>query len=209
MLTLVAGSGASYYQYAALAEQTETVVQLRVDTRPTPQIEAEVEKSAEKLADCAAQLVHLEQGVPQFAYVPTLLYELEKLGNSTGIEVLGVRPLPPPAKSKDEKPKKSAYQELDIEVKGRGDYESVMSFVQALQTFPKIVEARMISLTPKNDSNTTGKPRLEVEVQLRTYLFPPPKGMELMFGEPKSDHAKADPMAVPPDSKPAAQEGSH
>lgn len=207
VLTLVGGSAASYHQYSSLSEQTQAVAQLRIDTRPESEIQADLEKSTTKLNECSAQLVHLEQGVPQFAYVPTLLYELEQLGNSTGIEVLGVRPIPAPARSKDDKAKRSAYQELDIEVKGRGDYEAVMAFVQALGSFPKIVEARTISLTPKNDDKG-GKPRLEVDVQLRAYLFPPPKGSEITLGEPRSTPEKGDPTASPV-TKPRAEEGSH
>lgn len=174
VLTLVAGSAASYYQFGQFMEQAEVVSKLRVDTRPEDQIRKDLEESQTKLAECVQQLTHLEAGVPPFAYVPTMLAELEKLGNDTGIQVLGVRPIVAQV-SKDLKKKRSAYQALDIEVKGRGDYGSVMKFVEALKTFPKIVEARMVNLTPKNEDGQVGAPKLEVEIQLRTYVFPQPQ----------------------------------
>ncbi|MCO5296420.1 MAG: type 4a pilus biogenesis protein PilO [Fimbriimonadaceae bacterium] len=177
VLTLVGGSAASYYQYSAFTDQNDVVEKLRVDTRPEDKIQVEVEQSNQKLEACLDQLRHLEQGVPQFAYVPTMLNELEQLGNSTGIEVLGVRPVAVQKSPKDEKAKKekSPYQELEIEVKGRGEYANVLRFVSALQAFPKIVEARTVALTPKNEVGRVGAPRLEVEVHLRAFVFPPPR----------------------------------
>ncbi len=174
VLTLVAGSGATYYQLGLMNEQASRVEKLRVDTRPEEQIRKDLAASQTQLAECVQQLTHLEQGVPSFAYVPTMLAELEKLGSDTGIQVLGVRPMVAQV-AKDGKKKKSAYQALDIEVKGRGDYNSVLKFVLALQTFPKIVEARMINLTPKNEDGQTGTPKLDVEIHLRTYVFPLPQ----------------------------------
>lgn len=208
LLTLAVGGGGSYYQYTTLAAQTERIAQLRIDTRPLEEIEADLASATEKLSKTTAQLVHLEQGVPQFAYVPTLLYELEKLGNSTGLEVLGVRPVPP-TPIKGDKKKKGAYEELDIDLKGRGDYDAVMNFVQALQTFPRIVEARTISLSPKSDAHKDGKPGLEVEVKLRAYLFPPPQGAEIKYGEVRTDRAIVDPTAAHPTTSSTAEGGSH
>lgn len=171
VLTLVAGSAASYFQFGQFMDQAQVVAKLRVDTRPEDQIRKDLEDSETQLTECVAQLTHLEAGVPAFAYVPTMLAELEKLGTDTGIQVLGVRPIAAQV-SKDLKKKRSAYQALDIEVKGRGDYGAVMKFVEALKTFPKIVEARMVNLTPKNEEGQVGAPKLDVEIQLRTYVFP-------------------------------------
>lgn len=178
VLTLVGGSAASYYQYSAFTDQNDVVEKLRVDSRPEEKIQVEVDQSKQKLDACLDQLRHLEQGVPQFAYVPTMLNELEQLGNSTGIEVLGVRPVAvqqTPADDKAAKKEKSPYQELEIEVKGRGEYTNVLRFVNALQSFPKIVEARTVALTPKNEVGRVGAPKLEVEVHLRAFVFPPPR----------------------------------
>ena len=72
--------------------------------------------------------------------------------------------------------RKKPYTELDIEVRGRGSYRAVMSFVSALQSFPKIVAARTLSLTPKVDRNDpSGAVKLDTTIELRTYLFAPAK----------------------------------
>jgi hypothetical protein len=118
----------------------------------------------------------LEQGVPEFAYVPTLLKELEAFGISNGIEVFGVRPMPNPVQTPKDKEKKriqKAYIELLIEVKGRGRYENVMRFIQGLKAFPKIVASKAVSLSPRNDSQSENTSELDVTVELKTFLFPP------------------------------------
>ena len=106
-----------------------------------------------------------------------MLSELEKLGKSSGIAVIGVRPLPKPATpgKKDsaadgEIKKKPAYDELNIEVKGRGTYRSVLNFIESLGKFPKVVAARTVELTPKNDPGQTSS-SLDVTINLRAYVF--------------------------------------
>src|SRR5262249_32636476 len=135
-----------------------------------------------KLAASKVQLSHLEQGVPEVAYVPTLLKELEKAGKAAGMDVLGVRPIPRAASApvrasgeQTKKAKKKDYTELDIQVNGRGDYKSVLTFVKAMQMFPKILSTRTVSVQPtsgQNQAKNNASPRLDVGLEFRAYLFP-------------------------------------
>lgn len=180
ILTLAAGAVGSFFQYQEISDQQETVKELKKDTRDAKDIQAELDMTNEKVATSKVELEHLEKGVPAFAYVPTLLRELELFGKKNGIEVLGVRPIPKvETKDKNGKPKKKPYEELAIEVKGRGLFKNVQAFVEALQKFPKIVGARAVSLTPKNDPNETKGKLLDVTIELRTFLFLPAEGEEI------------------------------
>ncbi len=173
--TLVLGGGLVYYQNNAAGEQAAKVAKLRDEARDPNQLQREVDASNAQVAETAMQLAHLEKGVPEMAYVPTLLKELEICGKQNGIEVLGVRPIVAvvPANGKQKAPRK-AYSELDIEVRGRGNYASTMRFVHDLKAFPKILAARTVTLTPKQDFvDATGAPLLDLTVQLRAYLFDP------------------------------------
>ncbi|MBI1755600.1 MAG: type 4a pilus biogenesis protein PilO [Fimbriimonas ginsengisoli] len=179
---LVAGSGALYFQYGALESARVGVADLRKKDRTESSLRQELESATKHVADVQLRLNHLEEGVPTFAYVPTMLAELEKTGRDSGIMVLGVRPLPkpPPQKTSADapKPKRKPYEEMEIEVKGRGNYDAVRKFVTALNSFPKIVAARMVTMTPKVDPNNPSD-LLDVSVQLRAFLFPAedaPKG---------------------------------
>src|SRR5262249_22924054 len=124
-------------------------------------------------------LTHLEKGIPTTAYVPTMLQELAKIGNDCGITVTGVRPVPKTASSNaaaqsgdgTQTVSKPAYDALDIEVKGRGNYASVMKFITALQTFPKIVGSRTISITPCMEPNDNAQGLVDIVIGLRAYLF--------------------------------------
>ncbi|HZH98211.1 MAG TPA: type 4a pilus biogenesis protein PilO [Fimbriimonadaceae bacterium] len=179
VLFLFIGGAASYFQYGTMSELADKVSVLKKEAKDENALKAQLAEENIKLQETSAKLNHLEQGVPELAYVPTMLKELEAVGKENGLEILGVRPMPkqaqPAAKDKEgsEKKTRQPYTELDIEVRGRGSYRSVMNFVNALQTFPKIVAARTVSLSPKQDFATNpGAPKLEVTVELRSFLFP-------------------------------------
>lgn len=179
--TLLVGSGLTYMQYGGYTEATAEVEKLKKEAKNQEDVERELQAAIDRLNETRGKLVHLEQSVAETAYVPTMLKELEKLGTECGIQVTGVRPIPrqivKPTNVKDEngettKKARKPYNELDIEVKGRGNYKAVLKFITGLTTFPKIVAARTVSLQPKVDSRIGGKPSLDCTIELRSYLFP-------------------------------------
>ena len=175
-LVAVLGAGGMYTAYSGLTESETRVAALRHEARDEKEVKAELEKTKVAIEGLRTKLKHLEEGVPSFAYIPTMTRELETVGRSHGIEVLGIRPMPAPAdtsKKDDGAPKvKPAYEELTIGVKGRGDYGAILRFVQALTRFPKIVEVRMLTLSPKIDSDhPLAAPKLDADIELRAYAF--------------------------------------
>jgi Tfp pilus assembly protein PilO len=179
-LTLAAGTGATIFQWQEIGDKWDTIAELKKSVRDPKDIQAEFDETSAKVVSSKAELVHLERGVPAFAYVPTMLRELEAYGKQNGIEVLGIRPIPKAEqKDKDGKKKKAPYEEISIEVKGRGGYNAVKSFVSALQKFPKIVSARAVSLQPKEMPGLpAGSKSLDVTLELRAFLFAPSESPE-------------------------------
>jgi Tfp pilus assembly protein PilO len=180
-VSLLAGMGLCYMQYNALGEVNTNRERLRAEAKDEKEVQAELATAKTELAEIYTKISHLEQGVSEWAYVPTLLKELEKTGQTSGLQVLGVRPIPKTVKptmvSKKDNPDEATitrkpYNEQDIEIRCRGDYRSVMNFTKALQMFPKIVAARTVSLQPKSGAQTPGSPQLEAVIELRAYLFP-------------------------------------
>ena len=173
--TVIVGAGISFYEYGIVQSSQDQVAKLRKESLDQAELENHLRSSQTQLQECSASLNHLEMNVPAMDYVPTMLKELEDVGKQSGLEVLGVRPVPSTeatgvkgSKKKDKK----AYNTLDIEVTCRGTYKAAKTFVQALQTFPKIVAARTVAMTPKVDSKTANQaPKLDVTISLRSYLF--------------------------------------
>lgn len=176
-VAIIGGIALCMFQYSSLQNTKEAVAKLKHDALDQTSLEMQLKDSESKLQQCSAQLNHLEKGVPELDYVPTMLKELESIGKENGLDVLGVKPVPPPAKDPNHpKPEdKKQYTALDIEVTCRGDYSAVRRFARALQSFPKIVAARTISMTPKQDLKVAnaGPPNLDITIDLRSYLFPP------------------------------------
>ncbi len=181
------GTGAlTYFQTTQLAEVGNRVSELKQKVEEEGDVETKLETINNQVTESKSKLVHLEQGVPMRAYVPTMMTELEEIGKKNGIQVNGVRPMaakfPPPPAGKDKDgnplpPAKKAYDEQDIEVKGTGNYLNVLAFVSALERFPKIVQVTTVTMLPKNEANVPldkplgGSPTLEVTVELKAFLF--------------------------------------
>lgn len=215
-LTLAAGTGATIFQWQEIGDKWDNIAELKKNVRDPKDIDAEFEETSNKVISSKSELDHLEKSVPAFAYVPTMLKELEAYGKQNGIEVLGIRPIPK-AESKDKtgKKKKAPYEEIAIEVKGRGNFKAVQSFVVALAKFPKIVSARAVSLQPKElPGAPPGSKTLDVTIELRAFLFPPAEGSAeanpsasaptTAPSGPNSEAPNADPTAQTP--APAAKE---
>lgn len=190
----VIGGGMSFMAYNGVSSAKENLRKLQSESKDAKTLQKDVVVSQASLQDSQDKLNHLETGVQTYAYVPTMLTELEKLGKNSGLVVVGVRPMPvqaQPKKTEDgSAPKKKAYDELNIEVKGRGSYRAAMNFVAALERFPKIVAARTIDLSPraeeKEDDST-----LDVTISLRAFVFSSddPGAKKTVMAEGSSNHA--------------------
>ena len=158
---------------ASNSEQATHIATISKELRDEKEVQKELEDSVKKVDDLKFKLKHLEEGVQQFAYIPTMMKELEDFGKKNQIKVVEIKPIPGAvAKDKDDK-KKSAYQEMNINVKCRGSYEDSLRFLQAIKVFPKIVAVRTVSLSPHADNQVkkTAKPVLDLDLELRAYAF--------------------------------------
>lgn len=186
VLAVIGGGALVALRFSSVGNDRQRVAALRAETQDEELVQGQLAHSQKELDLARLKLQHLEQGIPTTAYIPTLLFELEKIGKDSGIKVIGVRPMPKPPQSAVAKQagaestevSRPAYEELNIEVKGRGNYASVMRFVDALRSFPKIVAARTVTVTPGLDPKNAINGQLEVAVELRAYLFPQTKAKE-------------------------------
>lgn len=176
-LMFVGTIGFLFHQNQGLDSKRADVAQMREQSKEQRDIYKKLDASKVELTDLRTKLAHLEQGVPDAAYVPTMLKDLEMAGKQHGIEVTGVRPMPikaqTPGKDKDAVEQKP-YQPLDLELKGRGDYSDLLNFIQALNVFPKIVAVRTVGLTPVANGPKEHNHHLEISIGLRAFVFKQP-----------------------------------
>jgi Tfp pilus assembly protein PilO len=175
--SVLVGGFMVYSQWNGISEQQANVEKIQKQVSDSAGVRKELESSQTRLGELRTKLAHLERGVPDFRYIPTLLKELEQFGNMNGIHMIGVRPVPIKVAAKPDEKSTQAYQEMAIEVKGRGTYGDGLRFLRALRTFPKIVAARTVSLQPKvSSSDRVGVgPNLEMTVELKVFVFPQEK----------------------------------
>ncbi len=177
------GLTATYFAWSGMTDQASALETARAESanQNEEDVNRQLRKSREDLAVIARRLGHLEDGVTEGAYVPTMLAELQAAGRRSGLEVLGVRPAitPPPvakpagAEGGAETVRKP-YREMEIDIKCRGNYGAVLKFVKALGEFPKVVAARAVSLQPRTEPMRNGKTNfgtLDVQVSIRAFVF--------------------------------------
>lgn len=180
-VALLAGGALCYWQYGNLSDVRGDVAKLRSEAKDEKDVRNDLVLAHQSFDETSAKLKHLEVGVSDLAYVPTLLKELEATGTKSGLVVLGVRPVVAPAKNNmvkekakgaEDAPKRKPYTELNIEVRCRGKYRSVMTFLSNLGMFPKIVAAKTVSMQPKTGRlEDQGAPTLDATFQLTSYVF--------------------------------------
>jgi Tfp pilus assembly protein PilO len=129
----------------------------------------------------------LERGVSTKAYVPTLLRQMEDLGKSSKLKVVGLKPKPlppaPPVRSSAQSdkskgsaatkvaPKSDPYDKLPVEIDVVGKYWDVVSFLEKVASFPKIIAVEDIQVTPQPDVNKRGSPMLTVKLDATAFIL--------------------------------------
>ncbi len=168
---IAVGGGLVYWQYSARSEAESRVKSLESQLPDAQQLQADLDKSMTELADYQDRLQHLESNIPSTAYIPTLLAELEHVGAENKISVTGVRPVVVLNQNPDgTEAEKKAYDEIEIDITGKGSYGAVMDLIASLQVFPKILAVKTVGLAPRpNMSNNESG--LDATVRLRAFVF--------------------------------------
>lgn len=152
--------------------------------------------------DTVSQLSFLETSVSSEAYVPTLLKQIEGLATTTNLKVKSIAPEEKETKemtrmagsgrqaaegnidsasqekaSDTGKPKKKEekpYKELNIKLEFAGKYSNVLEFIHNLNSFPKIMAVKDVSIQPRDTQMAIqSSPMLEVKMQITAYILKP------------------------------------
>ncbi|MCH7905651.1 MAG: type 4a pilus biogenesis protein PilO [Armatimonadetes bacterium] len=170
--TLVLGAGVVYWQFSSMLVAKARITMLQRETPTEAELMSSLADTQDRLADFKLKLAHLESSVPDVAYVPTLMKELEEVGIRSGIKVIGVRPVPESIFGDDKGKKDSPYNEIEIDVTGRGDYAAIQKFLADLLEFPKVLAVKKLNISPKRELGDTANPELEATITISAFVFP-------------------------------------
>ncbi len=169
-IVVLGGIGIMYSQASTLSAEQGKESALRSELKNDAELKKLLAESMVKLQATRERLAHLEKGVPDYAYLATMLRELAEAGKQSGITIMGVSQKPHASAPREgEKPVRKPYIEQDIEVLGKGNYTDALRFVKALNQFPKVVAARSIVIQPKVSAHD--EHGLDITINLRTFLF--------------------------------------
>lgn len=168
----VLGGALVFFQNGSVGEEQTKLAKVKAEYKDEKKVKQELATSQQDLQKLQERLAHLEKGVQDYAYIPTLLRQLEETGKTCGLQVVGVRPIPPKLDPNKKDAAKKPYDELDVEVASRGKFGKVTAFLGSLGNFPKIVAVRSVTMQPKSDPmHPFAQPDLDAIVTIRAYLF--------------------------------------
>lgn len=194
-LVIISASTILWFQQKALAEVSANLHAKQAEMKDGNKVARQRDEMRASLEQDRAQLLYLENGVSDAAYVPTLLKQFEDLASTTHNQVLGVRPIAdvrgpsrleqrrdPNAqgksdsgdKDKKETVKPEPYTRLGIQVTLVGSFQSAQAFIDRLTRFPKIVSVEEAQMRPHNAVGTdAAKERglLDVDVKLTAFIM--------------------------------------
>jgi Tfp pilus assembly protein PilO len=185
------GLGASLYHAkgaelkkleSELSEKRAKLEEVHTKLTELPDLEA-------KYGDLQSRLSVLEPALPDSAYIPTFLRQIENLARGTKNGILTIRPKPAIRRSAADsvsineetgevKRKKQSegteavavsmpYDFVPIELKLEGTYWTVIDFLAELQQFPKMIAVNDISFSPKSGrADTMTSPSLTATMGL-------------------------------------------
>lgn len=171
LVVILIGGGLTYWQFGARSEAEARLSDLRSKLPDADQVNADLAKSQQDLQAARMELDHLEKSLPETAYIPTLLKELESLGSSKNVKIAGIRPIVQASVDPKAKKGEEAYESVEIDITGQGTYRALLEFISALKGFPKILAVSTISMQPRQDAKATGTGLLDATIRLRAYVF--------------------------------------
>jgi Tfp pilus assembly protein PilO len=189
MLCLIGLGGSLYHAKAAqlneleqgLTQKEDELIEMRAKVRELPQLEERHQQLRERLSV-------LEPALPDSAYIPTFLRQIESLATGTQNGILLIRPKPAIKKSAadtvkinnetgeivknaggpaEPAPPSMPYDFVPIEIRLQGTYWTIISFLEELQEFPKMIAVNDISFSPDQGGVGSGiSPTLTASMEL-------------------------------------------
>jgi len=191
------GLGASLYHGKAdeLKELEQTLSQKEAELQEMQSKVTQLPQLEDEYQNLRGRLSVLEPALPDSAYIPTFLRQIESLATGTRNDILLIRPKPAIKRSaadvavkindetgaiiKDAGPAGEAapppsmpYDFVPIELRVQGTYWTVIDFLAELQQFPKMIAVNDISFSPNQGGIASGRsPNLTASMELTAVVM--------------------------------------
>ncbi|MFQ3611379.1 MAG: type 4a pilus biogenesis protein PilO [Fimbriimonadales bacterium] len=176
LVTLLLSVGSLYLPYQGITRINEALEQKRKELEQAQQATSQLRLVQQEYEQTRRELQFLERGVSEYAYIPTMLQQIEQTAKNLNLEIAAIRPQQPAQQStQDQKEKaKKPYEEQMIEISIRGNFWSLMRFLKQLDEYPKILAIQTIQVQSKAQNQlemTNTNPQLEIRTTVRAFIF--------------------------------------
>ena len=187
-MVLLGGGGVLVGLNSKLTTLQTSAQQKDAEVSSSEQIAHRYQTTLDNYNQTQAHIQYLESSVPDRAYVPTLLAQIQALATQTHLSVAAIRPTasapaaaPTPAPSSGDgggvpsaSSKKVApppYDTLDVAVDVAGSYADTSMFLYSLTRFPKIVSVDSVQMHPGAAPKGGGPALITTNLKLTAFMF--------------------------------------
>ena len=182
MVLLLVVLSFAYYELARRVHGLDVQISKKESKlQSSQQIAGRLSAVEQEYTDAQMKLGALEQGTSTKAYVPTLLRQVEELGKTVNLRVVGVRPRDPAQKASTPTPangnktpvkKAEPYDKLEIDFAMNGKYADVAQFLYRITSFPKIIAVNTLEIKPAaNQPDEVASPNLSVTMNATAFIL--------------------------------------
>lgn len=186
-VVLLGGGGILVGLNSKLTTLQTSAQQKDAEVSSSEQIAHRYQATLDNYNQTQAHIQYLESSVPDRAYVPTLLAQVQALAAQTHLSVAAIRPTtsapaapPTPAPTSSDSGsvpsasvKKSApppYDTMDVAVDVAGSYADTSMFLYSLTRFPKIVSVDSVQMHP-GAAPKGGPALITTNLKLTAFMF--------------------------------------
>lgn len=124
----------------------------------------------------AKELRTLEKGLPEEEYVPTLLTEIESLGENIRARISSITLTEPTLAQVQQQPNQPPsinYKEMTLSIPFQGSYEVLKEFLNRLGNFPMVVVVSSMQISRGSEKDPyDGTPILSATLPAIVYILP-------------------------------------
>jgi type IV pilus assembly protein PilO len=136
-------------QFGALAEQDRQLAQANQDIQSAQNLLAQRQSAKTRAAQTQADLMKLENQIPDDPQLPSLIIELQNIANEAGLDFVKVNPTKPAVQD--------GYDTVPVSVVLQGRWADCTDYVRRLQKLDRQVRVLSVNLTPIQSPNISAE----------------------------------------------------
>lgn len=153
-------------QFGALKSLDSQIAKAESDAAQARTLLSQREQAKGAAAETQAEMLRLDNQVPETPELPALIIDLQQAANDAGVDLDDVSPSKPADAS--------GYRKIEISFSAEGQWEDVLFFLRGLQSLQRGIRVTNLSMQPPASTDSTAaatEPKVTANVKIEAYTI--------------------------------------